>query len=81
MKLRIKEKGIFGDKRTEIHVKIDDVLLKEDMLEPEKEKSFIFFKHGKHSGVLELNHAETEKLVNSLKAKSNLLKRVKTLRE
>ncbi len=74
MKIRLKEKGIWSDTRKEIGAKIDDIMIKEDILHPESEKTLIFFREGKHSGLLELSRHETDALLNSLKNRIKLVK-------
>ncbi len=74
MRIRVKEKGLFGIKRTESRAKIDDILVKEDLMHPERENIHIFFRGRDSSGILNLNKNEARSLVNSINPVLKLLK-------
>lgn len=76
MIIRAKRKGVLFDKRVEAEGGIDDVLVKSDILEPEKGKVLIYFKGKEGSGIAEFRVHELERLMNSVKPGIGMLKSV-----
>jgi len=79
MKIKIKEPGFVGHKRREVESRIDDIIVREDLLNPENERVSVFFKGESNSGILELTRPELESLSNSLKSKIGLIKKSKKI--
>jgi hypothetical protein len=66
MEIRIKKNGLFI-KRIEGKTKIDDVIIKEDLLNPEKARIFVYFKGKNESGILAFEREELDKLTKAIK--------------
>lgn len=80
MIIKLKKRGFLGHQRMATTSKIDDILVKENLLAPEKEQVNIYFRGSEVSGILELNRTEIETLMNSLKSSTNLVKKSKVER-
>ncbi|MBX4196519.1 hypothetical protein KW805_02945 [Candidatus Pacearchaeota archaeon] len=79
MRIRIKEKKSFGEKRIDALSTVDSVLVKENILEPEKAHVAVYFKGRDSSGILTLSPDEVTKLTESLKPVRGLLRGAKKL--
>ncbi len=77
MIIKLKKQGFLGHSRTIAESTIDDILIKEDLLSPEKEQVNIYFRGEDASGILELNRGEVDALMNSLKSNTRLVKKSK----
>lgn len=74
MRIRIKARGSLGYKRIESLSKIDDIMVKDDLLNPEKDRVFIYFRGESSSGVLDLNEEEAKRLISTIKPVLGLVK-------
>lgn len=78
MRIQIKERSSFSDKRIDsFRSKIENVVIKEDLLNPEKERVVIYFRSRNSSGVLHLRVQEMKELMETLKPYTELVKRKK----
>lgn len=80
MIIKLKKPGFLGNKRTEARAKIDDILIKEDILNPKSETIDLFFRGENASGIIHFSREEANKLVNSIKPKLNLVRKFKVLK-
>jgi len=78
MRIRVKKKAGFKVNRIDSSSKIDDVLIKEDLLNPEEEQVHIYFRGEDSSGILNLDKSEVKRLIDSLTPMLNLVKKSKT---
>lgn len=81
MQIKIKypnEKGII---RIENEVEIKEVMINEDILHPENEIVKLGFVNDFSSGLIELNSKEIDRLMNTIKNKTHLIKDIKIFRE
>ena len=60
---------------------IKEILISEDMMNPDKEKINICFRGNNNSGIIELNHSEAQRLVKSLTNKLKIIKDIKIIDE
>ncbi|MBI3334080.1 hypothetical protein HYZ97_01210 [Candidatus Pacearchaeota archaeon] len=67
MLIKLKHRGFWGEVKREEAVSIHNIVLKEDLLNPEKERISIFFRGAGTSGILELKREEAQALANSIK--------------
>ena len=65
MRIRLRKKSSFGDRRTESVSKIDDILAKGDILMGDG-KINLYFRGKDSSGIIGLEREEAEMLVNSV---------------
>lgn len=77
MRIRVKEKASFGVNRIDSSSKIDDVAVKEDLLNPEAEQIYVYFRGINSSGILNLDKKEAQRLVDTLKPLLRLVKKSK----
>ena len=77
MRLRVRKQTPAGFKRIESFSKIDNVVIEENLLSPEKESISIFFKGDDSSGILNITTKEFESLSNSVKSSIRLVKPLK----
>ena len=80
MIIKLKEKGIINNKRIEGGVKIDDVIMHENFIEPEKRRVSIYIKGNKVSGILNLKYDELASLFSMLEPGLKLVKSVKKIK-
>ncbi|MFA7707704.1 MAG: hypothetical protein WCX73_02035 [Candidatus Pacearchaeota archaeon] len=80
--MRIRVKKNVGDNinRIDSTSKIDDIVVKEDLLNPQSEQINIFFRGADSSGILNLNKLEAQKLVDSFGSIFKLVKNSKTIK-
>jgi hypothetical protein len=81
MNIKIKYPHNKGETRIENNVTIKEVLIKEDLLNPDKEKISIGFINEISSGLIEFSPEEFHKLMRSGKNKVNLVKGFKILKD
>ena len=79
MEIKLKTDSFFGARRKEVKSRIDDLIIKEDLLDPEKEKVNVYFKGKDSSGILTFSRNEIESLYLSLKSRLNLIKKSKKI--
>ncbi len=80
MRIRIKQKGFFLDKTVDSTNKMEDIVIKENLLEPHGKNITIFFRGDKSSGIMNFSYGEAEMLISSLKRNLGLVKKVKKIR-
>jgi len=73
MRLRVKKQTPAGFERIESISRIDNVVIEENLLAPEKETISIFFKGDDSSGILNITIKEFESLSNSIKPNIHLV--------
>jgi len=76
MKIRIKSKSQFGVSRIEGSAVIDNVVINEDLLNPDNESASIFFKGADCSGILNMSTLELKKLNSSVSSTLSLVKKI-----
>lgn len=76
----LKKRGLLWDSRIDSKSEINDLIIKEDLLNPEKEKVNIYFRGNGTSGILIFDHEEIAKLSRSLKSKTGLIRKSGKLR-
>ena len=79
MQLKIKKQNQDGIVRLETEGEIKEIIINEDLLNPDKESISLCFKGKSSSGSLDISPAEFEKLVNSVKSRMHLIKGFKRL--
>jgi len=80
MRIRIKQKGFFRDKKVDSTNKVDDIMIKENLLDSHGENIIIYFRGDKSSGIMNFSYGEAEMLISSLKKNLGLVKKVKKIR-
>ena len=80
MRIRIKQKGFFRDKKVDSTNKVEDIIIKENLIEPHGENITIFFRGPSSSGIMNFSYGEAEMLISSLKKNLGLVKKVKKIR-
>ena len=75
MRLRIKQLGTFGTRRTDYSGRIDNVIVEENLLKPEKESISIFFRGGRTSGILSISTKELQSLIRTVQSHISLIKK------
>lgn len=80
MRIRVKKEGIIGAKRVDARCEIDDIIIKENLLNPAQEGISIFFRGQDSSGILNMNDREAEDLVTALSGSLRLVKKSKRLK-
>lgn len=75
MNIKLKKKGFIFQKKMNSDVSIDDIIVKEDIINPENEKINIYFRGKDSSGILIFSKDELEKLKRSLKSSTGLIKK------
>ena len=66
MRIRLKQIAGLGVKRSDSRNKIDNVVVKESLLDPSREVISIFFRGKESSGILDMTTSEFEMLINSI---------------
>lgn len=77
MDIKIKRRGLIV-KRIEAKVGIDEVLIKEDMINPDSARIILYFKGGKDSGIIAFSKKELDMLAGSVR--TGLVKKPKKIR-
>ena len=80
MRIRIKQKGFFRDKKVDSTNKVDDIIIKENLLNPTGEDIRIYFRGSNSSGIMNFSYEEAEMLISSLKNNLGLVKKVRKIR-
>jgi hypothetical protein len=80
MRIRIKERGFLGTKRSDHKIDIDDVMIKEDILNPKKSQINILFRGRDSSGIINMNEEEAKRLISTLKPLTDLVKESKRIK-
>lgn len=81
MRIRIKKRAGFGVDRIDSVSKIDDIVVKEDLLNQEAEQINIFFRGMNSSGILNLDKDEAQRLVDTVRPLLNLVKKSKRIKK
>lgn len=79
MEIKIRKQNADGIVRLETCGEIREVLINEDILNPEKESISLCFMGKNSSGILDLKPSEIEKLYDSIKNRIHLIKGFKRL--
>ena len=62
------------------HVHIEEIIINENMINPKNEKFEIAFRNNSTSGLIEFRPDEMDRLIKTIKDKTNLIKSVKIIR-
>ena len=73
MEIKLRKKRFLLDCRTRVKEQIDNIIIKEDLINPDKEKVLLFFRSEDSSGVIEFSKPEIESLNRSLGGRINLV--------
>ncbi len=80
LELKIKYLNEKGSVRIENDVEIKEVLVRENLVDPEKKKISIGFTNDYSSGLIEFSPAEFDRLMKSAKDKVHLIKGMKVIK-
>ncbi|MBW2976801.1 hypothetical protein KY347_05130 [Candidatus Woesearchaeota archaeon] len=78
MRIKVRYVNAGGFTRMENSVNIKEVMINEDFLHPENESIAVGFRNKDSSGIIEFTVEEFEKMANSVKRKTHLIKGFKT---
>lgn len=81
MRIRIRKRGLFKDKRIDSGLAIDEIIIKENLLEPDEESISIFVRGSESSGIINLSEEEAKSLVDSLKGNIRLVSKIRKIRD
>ena len=81
MNIKIKFPHDHGITRVENNVNIEEVFIKQDILNSKKDKIAIGFVNATSSGIIEFNRDEFNKLMTTIEDKLDLIKEKKIFRE
>ena len=81
MRIKLRYVNASGFVRIENFVDIKEVMINEDFTHPENESIALGFRNKDSSGILEFTSEEFDKLANTVKKKTHLLKGIKVFRE
>ena len=77
MQIRVKQKS--NESRHETKGKLIEVLINEDILNPDRESVSLCFRGKESSGIIDLSPSEIALLFDTVKSKLPLIKELKTL--
>lgn len=80
MNLKIKRKTEHGYVRKAYRGDIKEILINEDIMDPDGEVIKVCYRGMTHSGIIEFRQSEFEKLANSMKGREKLVKGFKVFR-
>ena len=81
MRIQIKKDGVFGYKKMDSPVKIDDVVFHEDFINPDQKHVALYFRGHDSSGIMRLSYKEAEDLMKTMKDKLKIVKKMKVFKE
>jgi len=81
MIIKTKYKTGRGPRRVKNQVHIEEIIINENMMNPKDEKFEIAFRNNSTSGLIEFRPDEMDRLVKTIKDKTNLIKGVKIIRD
>ena len=81
MIIKTKYKTGRGPRRVKNQVHIEEIIINENMMNPKEEKFEIAFRNNSTSGLIEFRPDEMDRLVKTIKDKTNLIKSVKIIRD
>ncbi len=76
MQVRLKRRGAWGAQRINSLAKIDNVIIKENLMAPEKENVAIFFRGRDSSGIINFSREEANSFIDSVRNRLELVKRM-----
>lgn len=79
MDVKLKSRGILWDNRNEEKVKIENLIFKEDVLNPEQEKLAVYYRGDYASGIIELSLEEAEAVAEAVSRRKQVVQSVKIL--
>ena len=81
MRIQVKARGAVGTKRIDSHKAIiENVVVKENLIDSNKERVVIYFKGRESSGILHFGLKEITELIETIKPYSSLVKNKKTFK-
>lgn len=80
MEIKIKKQNSDGHIRLETSGEIKEIIINEDILNPNKESISLCFMGKNSSGIIDLTPMEAEKLINSVRKRLHLIKGIKRYR-
>jgi len=81
MIIKTKYKTRNGPRRVKNQVHIEEIILNENMISPKDEKFEIAFRNNSTSGLIEFRPDEMDRLIRTIKDKTNLIKGFKIIRD
>jgi len=79
MIIKTKYKTRNGPRKVKNHVHIEEIIINENMINPKNEKFEIGFKNNSTSGLIEFRPDEIDRLIRTVRDKTNLIKSVKII--
>ncbi len=80
MRIRIKKRGFLLDKKIDSNARIDEIVIKESLLDRNDEVISIFLRGDKSSGIISLGEEEAERLISSLRNNIKLVSKIKKIK-
>lgn len=81
MIIKTKYKTRNGPRKVKNHVCIEEIIINESLVNPKNEKFEIGFRNNSTSGLIEFRHDEIERLIRTVKDKTNLIKGFKIIKD
>jgi hypothetical protein len=80
MRIRVRKKAFFGDDRIDSKSQIEDIEVKEDLMNPEGGMVSVYFRGRESSGILNLSEKEAGELMLSLQGVVGLVGKAKKMK-
>lgn len=80
MIIKTKYKTGNGPRKVKNQVNVEEIIINENMMNPKNEKFEIAFRNNSTSGLIEFRPDEMDRLIRTIKDKTNLIKSVKIIR-
>jgi hypothetical protein len=79
----IKAKKVYRNRMVKLlaHGEIREIIVNEDVFNPQKKRVLICYKSHRDSGIVELSHNEANDLIDTLKKELNVIKEFKIIKE
>ncbi len=81
MIIKTKYKTRNGPRKVKNQVHIEEIIINENMINPKDEKFEIGFRNNSTSGLIEFRPDEIDRLIRTVRDKTNLIKSVKIIRD
>ncbi len=77
MRLKVKKQGIFWDNRSDEKLNVDNIILREDLLSPEKEHISLYFKNSEFSGIVQIDIEEAQAIADLVSNRKKVVDNIK----
>ena len=81
MIIKTKYKTRNGSRKVKNQVHIEEIMINENMINPKNEKFEIAFRNNSTSGLIEFRPDEIERLIRTVRDKTNLIKSIKIIKD